>query len=246
MPVSTTVIGSFPKPVYLSIPDWFKTSHSGSFTEQYNRYLEKSTESEREDTIKRATKEIIDLQAEAGVDVITDGEVRRESYILHFCRALHGFDFHNLFSKVCRNGAVTTDVPRIVGEVTLRQSEPWVWREWKISQDLTTLPMKVTLPGPMTIINSTEDQFYGDDKALGSALAKIISNEIKALVSSGCKQIQVGCHATLAQRMRLSRGVCPFVSEPMFSLGKRRPIVLYDLYQQLVFLSVFHNKIQLP
>lgn len=246
MPVSTTVIGSFPKPVYLSIPDWFKTSHSGSFTEQYNRYLEKSTESEREDTIKRATKEIIDLQAEAGVDVITDGEVRRESYILHFCRALHGFDFHNLFSKVCRNSAVTTDVPRIVGEVTLRQSEPWVWREWKISQDLTTLPMKVTLPGPMTIINSTEDQFYGDDKALGSALAKIISNEIKALVSSGCKQIQVGCHATLAQRMRLSRGVCPFVSEPMFSLGKRRPIVLYDLYQQLVFLSVFHNKIQLP
>ena len=194
MPLSTTVIGSFRKPTYLDIPDWFRTSHSGPFTEKHNLYLEKSTESKREDTIKRATKEILDIQAEAGLDVITDGEVRRESYILHFCRALHGFDFKNLYSKVYRDGAVTTDVPRIVGEVTPRESEPGVWKEWKVSQDLTTLPVKITLPGAMTIINSTEDQFYGDDKALGSVLAKIINNEIKALVSAGCQHIQVGCH----------------------------------------------------
>lgn len=197
MPLSTTVIGSFPKPAYLDIPDWFRTSHSGPFTAQHNLYLEKSTESEREDKIRRTTKEILDTQAEAGLDVISDGEVRRESYILYFCRALHGFDFKNLYSKVCRDGAVTTDVPRIVGEVTPIETEPGAWKEWKVSQDLTTLPVKTTMPGPMTIINSTEDQFYGDDKALGSVLAKIINKEIKALVSAGCQHIQVGRRLSL-------------------------------------------------
>ena len=191
MALSTTVIGSFPKPAYLKIPDWFRTTHSGPFTEQHNHFLEQSSESEIEEAINCATKEIVGIQTEAGLDVITDGEVRRESYILHFCRSLNGFDFHNLFSKVCRDGAITTDVPRIVGDVTPRENKPWVWKEWKASQDLSKLPMKITLPGPMTIINSTEDQFYGDEKALGKVLTMILSNEIKALVSAGCKFIQV-------------------------------------------------------
>ena len=201
MPLSTTVIGSFPKPPYLHIPDWFSTSQSGSFTERYNLFLENSSASETEELIIRATKEVIDIQAEAGVDVITDGELRRENYILHFCRALKGFDFHNLFPKLCRDGAVIIDVPRIVGEVIPQESEAWVWKQWKASQDLSTLPMKITLPGPMTIINTTEDQYYNDDKVLGGVLAKLINKEIKALVSAGCKHIQVRfvCHATLTQ-----------------------------------------------
>ena len=191
MPLSTTVIGSFPKPVYLKIPDWFRTTHSGPFTEQHNLFLQQSSEYEREEAIKRATKEIVGIQTEAGIDVITDGEIRRESYILHFCRGLNGFDFHNLFSKVCRDGAITTAVPRIVGEVSLRQGDPWVWKEWRASQDLASVPLKITLPGPMTVINSTEDQFYGDEKVLGRVLARIINSEIQAIAHAGCKYIQV-------------------------------------------------------
>lgn len=191
MPLPTTVIGSFPKPVYLKIPDWFRTTHSGPFTEQHNLFLQQSSEYDKEEAIKRATKEIVGIQTEAGIDVITDGEIRRESYILHFCRGLNGFDFHNLFSKVCRDGAITTDVPRIVGEVSLRHGDPWVWKEWRASQDLASAPMKITLPGPMTIINSTEDQFYGDEKVLGRVLARIINNEIQSIVYAGCKYIQV-------------------------------------------------------
>ena len=203
MPLSTTVIGSFPKPPYLQIPDWFRTSHSGSFTEQYNRFLENCSASETEELIIKATSEIVALQSEAGLDVVTDGEIRRESYILHFCRALEGFDFHKLFSKICRDGAVVTDVPRIISDVTPRASEAWVWKEWKASQDLSTLPMKITVPGPMTIINSTEDQYYNDEKALGRVLAQIINGEVKALASAGCKYIQskdqweISCHTTL-------------------------------------------------
>ena len=70
MPLSTTVIGSFPKPAYLETPDWFRTSHSGSFTEQYNRYLKRLSEFDRESTIRKASKEIIDIQTNAGVDVL--------------------------------------------------------------------------------------------------------------------------------------------------------------------------------
>jgi len=203
MPLPTTVIGSFPKPTYLEIPDWFRTSHSGSFTEQYNRYLERLSKFDRESTIRKASKEIIDVQTKAGVDIITDGEVRRESYILHFCRALHGLDFCKLFSKMCRDGAVKTDVPRVIGKVAAKESEPWVWKEWKISQDLSILPIKITLPGPMTIINSIEDQFYGDDKVLGSILTKIINNELRGLVSAGCKHIQVCCFVNINYAVRV-------------------------------------------
>lgn len=212
MPLPTTVIGSFPKPPYLQIPDWFRTSHSGSFTEQHNRFLENCSASETEELITKATSEIVALQSEAGLDVITDGEVRRESYILHFCRALEGFDFLKLISKICRDGAVVTDVPRIIGDVTPRTGEAWVWKEWKASQDLSTLPMKITLPGPMTIINSTEDEYYNDKKALGRVLAQIINSEAKALVSAGCKYIQVfdtsqiSCHTTLSGVSLLGAG----------------------------------------
>ena len=181
MPLSTTVIGSFPKPPYLQIPDWFRTSHSGSFTEQYSSFLENCSASETEELIIKATSEVVALQIKAGLDVITDGEVRRESYILHFCRALEGFDFHKLFSKICRDGAVVTDVPRIISDVTPRAGEAWVWKEWKASQDLSTLPVKITVPGPMTIINSTEDQYYNDEKALGKVLAQIINSCIRRM-----------------------------------------------------------------
>ena len=92
---------------------------------------------------------------------------------------------------MCRDGAVKTDVPRVIGKVTAEESEPWVWKEWKISQDLSMLPVKITLPGPMTIINSIENQFYSDDKVLGGILTEIINNELRGLLSAGCRHIQV-------------------------------------------------------
>ncbi|XP_078358244.1 5-methyltetrahydropteroyltriglutamate--homocysteine methyltransferase-like isoform X1 [Oculina patagonica] len=192
MPLPTTVIGCFPKPSYLNIPDWFQPAHSSTFAEGYNRFLQNSTASEREALFKRAIEEIIELCTEVGLDVITDGEVRRENYIHYFCRRLKGFDFHNLCPKTIREVETGTFfVPRIVGELSPLETEPWVWKEWKISQDLSEKPMKITLPGPMTIADTVADQYYNDDKALGCVLTEIINKEIKALVSAGCKYIQV-------------------------------------------------------
>ena len=196
MPLSTTVVGSFPKPSYLNIPDWFNPKCTKDFVEQYSAFLQNSKPSskpsETEELITRAIKETLQLQSEAGLDVISDGEMRRENYIYFFCRKLTGFDFHNLYSKSIRSDAATILAPRIVGELSAQESEPWVWKEWKNSQDLwKELPVKITLPGPMTIADSVIDKFYNNARVLGSALAKIINKEIRALVAAGCKFIQV-------------------------------------------------------
>ena len=193
MVLQTTVIGSFPKPDYLKTPDWFRTGHDGNFTEQYTRFVEQEQgQSEKlENCIVQATKEILNVQREIGIDVVTDGEVRRESYVLHFCRRLQGFDFCNLTRKACRDGAVTCDVPTIRSRVQAMDSEPWVYKEWKKAQKMSDRPVKATLPGPMTIINSTSDVYYNDDVALGQELCNLINREVKALADAGCRYVQV-------------------------------------------------------
>ncbi|XP_068746569.1 LOW QUALITY PROTEIN: 2-hydroxypropyl-CoM lyase-like [Montipora capricornis] len=192
MPLSTTVIGSFPKPSFLNIPDWFDPTCTRDFSEKYTHFIETSVARKTEELIKKAVKETAQLQADAGLDVISDGEFRRENCMYYFCRKLTGFDFHNLCSKNIRREAATILAPRIVAEISTSGNESWVWKEWKNSQDLfKELPMKITLPGPMTITDSVVDQYYGDQKVLGEVLSKLINVEIKALVSAGCNYIQV-------------------------------------------------------
>ncbi|XP_022784714.1 uncharacterized protein LOC111325214 isoform X1 [Stylophora pistillata] len=191
MPLSTTVIGSFRKPSYLQIPDWFQPAYAENFPSEYNRFLQNSSSTDIEELFTRAIREVIEIQSEAGLDVITDGEVRRENYVNYFCRKLNGFDFKNLCLTSIRDDAATILLPRVVGEVSAQENEGWVWKEWKSSQALSKLPVKITLPGPMTIAHTVADQYYNDQNVFGAVLTKILSKEIKALVSAGCKVIQV-------------------------------------------------------
>ena len=104
----TTVIGSFPKPDYLPIRDWFDsardcgTMSSPDVTLDYTGW--KASDAD-EALFRRAAEEVIGLQVEAGVDVPTDGEVRRENYIHYHCRHIAGFDFRDLERRVLRDGA---------------------------------------------------------------------------------------------------------------------------------------------
>lgn len=157
MPLSTTVIGSFPKPTFLNIPDWFNPTYTRDFSEKYTHFIENASGSETEELIRKAVKETAQLQADTGLDVISDGEFRRENCIYHLCRKLKGVDFCNLCAKNIRCEAASILVPRIVAEISTQSKEPW------ISQDLfNTLPMKITLPGPMAITDSVVDQYYGN------------------------------------------------------------------------------------
>jgi len=194
----TTVVGSFPKPSYLTIPDFFakgekKPGLLGTNTDAYTQLMEGLSEEERvnlEKDVMKATQEVIKEQCDCGVDEPTDGEVRRENYIHYFCRFVEGIDFKTKTEIAARNGAFTAQVPTITGPVSWRGSMS-IADEWKKAQAVSESPVKYTLPGPMTIMGSTFDGFYNDEEKLAMDLAKIVNKHVLELAAAGCKLIQV-------------------------------------------------------
>lgn len=189
--ISTTTIGAYPKPGYVPISDWFTIEPSADGTVAYTTAYAGQLAAAGDDAeakFRRATAEIISDQVDAGIDVVTDGEVRRENYIHYQCRHLSGFDFDNLSRHQLR-GTVDTMLPTIRGGVSFVDS-PLV-HDYEVAQALSPRPVKVTLPGPMTIMDSTVDRHYHDDRALGVDLAAALNDQITALVAAGCTQIQV-------------------------------------------------------
>ena len=187
----TTVIGSYPKPDYLKITDWFNAT-GGTDTENPTKYYEeeiKKIGGEIEDIFIRATKDVIKDQVDCGIDIITDGEVRRENYIHYHCRHLNGIDFSNLSEKIARTGNYKCWLPTITKRVTAAES--FLVDEWETNQKLSNKPVKVTIPGPLTITDTIANTYYKSDEEMGYDLAKAINVEIKRLEKAGCKYIQV-------------------------------------------------------
>ena len=196
----TTTIGAFPKPVGTPIGDWFPDpgdAAAGARGEgllkrwqraDYEQRLAQAGEA-AEEAFVRTIEEVVRDQVDAGIDVPTDGEVRRENYIFYQCRNLNGIDFERLTEKVARDGAFTATLPTITGDVTPR--ELVLARDWRIAQRATDRPVKITLPGPMTIVDSIANEFYPDPRALGRALAEALNAEVRSLAAAGCRHIQV-------------------------------------------------------
>ncbi len=187
----TTTIGAYPKPDDLPLPDWFRAP-GGPDTETptagWGRAME-ALGAGAERMLAHATREVIEDQGEAGVDVPTDGEVRRENYIHYHCRHLDGFDFERLVERDLRGGAYRARLPAITGPIAAR--EHFLPREWRIAQSFTERPVKTTMPGPMTIADTTADLHYTDPKRLGADLARALNREVLALAEAGCRFIQV-------------------------------------------------------
>ncbi len=190
--LTTTTIGAYPKPDYVPVLDWF-TAKDGMSTPAatvvYEENLAKAGD-EAETLFVRAAGEVIADQIAAGIDIPTDGEVRRENYIHYHCRHLHGFDFENLTHRVLRDGAYETELPTIRGKIAVRETG-FLVHDWKAAQAFTDRPIKVTLPGPITIADTTADENYGDPAALGRDLADALNAEVRALADAGCTHIQV-------------------------------------------------------
>ncbi len=188
--ITTTTIGSYPKPPEVPITDWF-TARPGSdgvmdYTSAYAAQVRAMPDAE--ERFQRATAEVIRDQVEAGIDVVTDGEVRRENYVHHQCRHLVGFDFEELGRHRMRD-TVETCLPRIVGPVGFESSP--LARDYQVAQSLSPRPVKVTLPGPMTIRDSTIDVHYRDPRVLGADLAGALNQQVLELVAAGCRHVQV-------------------------------------------------------
>jgi 5-methyltetrahydropteroyltriglutamate--homocysteine methyltransferase len=192
MPVTTTTIGAYPKPDFLAVGDWFDAVSDGpDSADPTGRYAEDLARlgADAETQFARAAEAVIGDQTEAGIDIPTDGEVRRENYIHYHCRHIDGIDFGRLTETVVRGGAYTARLPTITGPV--RATEPFLPHDWKVAQAFTKRPLKVTLPGPMTIGDTLADDHYGDARARGADLGEALNAEILALAEAGCRHIQI-------------------------------------------------------
>ena len=191
MTLLTTTIGAYPKPDYVTVPDGFGKArgvHDKDPTQSWAKAVADLGE-EAEEIFTRGTRDAVIDQVECGIDIPTDGEIRREDYINYHCRHLNGINFDRLTEKTFRTGTFTAALPTITGSISPRES--FLPQEWRIAQSFTDKPVKMTLPGPMTISDTTADEFYGDPRRLGEDLADALNREVHALAEAGCRHIQI-------------------------------------------------------
>merc|ERR1719379_22758 len=167
----------------------------GSTINEMNKFLSEQTPESQamlEMDIMQATEEVICEQCDCGVEIVTDGEVRRENYIHYLCRFIEGISFETLTTKSVRNNAYVAQLPTITGPVSWRGGmscgEEWAKAQAKAPAGTH---VKYTLPGPMTIIGSVADEYYKNDAKLAADLAKVLNAHVLELAAAGCKYIQV-------------------------------------------------------
>ncbi|MEM7282346.1 MAG: 5-methyltetrahydropteroyltriglutamate--homocysteine methyltransferase, partial [Pseudomonadota bacterium] len=190
MGIQTTCIGAYPKPDYLHDNNWSETGETQPGNVRGFDYVDSQAKEAPKSLLDQATAEAIADQVQCGIDVPTDGEQRRENYIHYHCRHLEGIDFQHLTKKIHRNGAAVADLPTITGKIAPRDGH-FLDKDYEFAQGCTKRPVKITVPGPITIMDTTADAFYHDDKALALDLATALNYEIRALAEAGCRHIQV-------------------------------------------------------
>jgi len=124
----------------------------------------------------------------AGLDIITDGEIRRESYSNRFATALDGVDLDNPGVALDRSGH-PNPVPRVTGKIARRH--PVEVEDLRFLRAQTDRTIKITVPGPFTMSQQAQDDFYKDEEALALAYAAAVNEEIKDLFAAGADIVQI-------------------------------------------------------
>jgi 5-methyltetrahydropteroyltriglutamate--homocysteine methyltransferase len=135
-----------------------------------------------------ATCQAVRDQEAAGIDIVSDGEIRRESYFNRFANALDGIDIDNPAEVEGRN-KTRQIVPRVIGEI--RRVTPVQVRDVEHLRAITSRPIKITMPGPFTMMRLAKDEHYGDRRALLMAYAKAVNEEAHDLKRAGADIIQL-------------------------------------------------------
>jgi 5-methyltetrahydropteroyltriglutamate--homocysteine methyltransferase len=176
--LDASIVGSLPKPSWLAVPNMLRAPW---------RLDGRELSDAQDDAVRLAILE----QEQAGLATVTDGEVRRRHYIWGFLDGLTGIDTANLAKARSRGGRYsdTTEVARIVGPV--ERKCPVLLPSCQFSRAATTRRLKVTMPGPMTIVDSVADEHYGTDrKTLAMKFAAILNAEARELSDAGADVIQ--------------------------------------------------------
>lgn len=191
MSLVTTCIGAYPKPDFVKLPDWFNNPEGPDTSDPTGSWEQAMAAlgPDAPNIIARGVAQAIADQVDCGIDVPTDGEIPRENYIHYHCRHLNGFDFVNLTRKEVRGGTYEAALPTINGTVSLK--DLFLADDWRLAQDCTDRPLKITMPGPMTISDTNHDDFYHDPKKLGADIADALNAEVLALAEAGCVHVQI-------------------------------------------------------
>ena len=181
----TTVMGSYPQPGWLVDRDALvgegvpRVRASGIW---------KVEEDQRAEAIEAAVLVAIADQESAGVDVITDGEIGRESYFNHFANALGGVDQERIGTGVNRRGG-SAAVPLVSGPI--RRSSPIELDAARFLRSHTSRLTKVTVPGPFTLSQLAQNDHYADQRSLAMAYAAAINEEFRDLAAAGIDFVQL-------------------------------------------------------
>jgi 5-methyltetrahydropteroyltriglutamate--homocysteine methyltransferase len=181
----TTVVGSYPQ------PDWLidRERLGGRLPPRVRarelwRIPEPLLEEAQDDATRLAVRDL----ERAGVDVITDGEMRRESYSNRFATALDGFDLDNPGVALDRTGH-ENPVPRIVGPI--RRTRPVEVRDVEFLRSITDRRIKITVPGPFTMTHQAQNDHYPDERSLALADAEAVNEELHDLKATGADVVQI-------------------------------------------------------
>jgi len=182
--LSTTLVGSYPQPDWLI--DREALSHVVPRVRQTGlwRVADQFLEMAQDD----ATLLCIAEMERAGVELITDGEIRRESYSNRFATALDGVDIDNPGQVLGRSGQPTV-VPRVVGPI--KRSRPVQVRDVEFLRANTDHRIKATIPGPFTMSQQAQNEYYPDRESLAMDYAVAVNDEVKALFQAGADVVQL-------------------------------------------------------
>jgi 5-methyltetrahydropteroyltriglutamate--homocysteine methyltransferase len=183
--IATTVIGSYPQPEWLIDRDRLR----GSLPPRVRaRELWRIAEPFLAEAQDDATALAIADQERVGLDVVSDGEIRRESYSNRFATALEGFDIDNPAMVPGRAGG-TNAVPRVVGKV--RRTRPVEVDDLRFLRSRTERTIKITLPGPFTMSQQAANEAYEDEADLAMDLAIAVNDEVHDLFAAGADIVQI-------------------------------------------------------
>ena len=184
-PLLTTVVGSYPQ------PDWLvdKAKLRGRLPPRVRaREIWKIPDAELDEAQNDATRLAIIEQEKAGIDIISDGEIRRESYSNRVATALEGIDIENPGTAIDRTGH-PNPVPRVIGKI--KRGKHIEVDDVKFLRANTDRKIKITLPGPFTMTQQAENCHYDDEKGLAMDYAAAVHEEIKSLFGAGADVVQL-------------------------------------------------------
>ncbi len=171
----TTVAGSLPKPFWLAEPKrlWAPWRYQGDDLARAKR---------------DATLLVVKLQEDAGIDIVSDGEQSRQHFVHGFLEFVDGIDFSNKVAMGIRDNRYMAMVPRVVDAVSLKGRVHAT--EAQVARAHTTRRLKITMPGPMTIVDTIADEHYGDRAKMAMAFAALLNEEARALEKDGVDVVQ--------------------------------------------------------